>query len=118
MYWIDHTENYYRTLQLATKYDGKEYILHDFSDYVEGFARITIDISTPMGNGLGGSSGHVHIGTEDFNYDNKWTSISYIEDYLRNEYLPEHNLKGVFYRGIVIGRSDGGDANISGFVMR
>ena len=71
-----------------------------------------------MGNGLGGSSGHVHIGNEDFNYDNKWTSISYIEDYLRNEYLPEHNLKGVFYRGIVIGRSDGGDANISGFVMR
>ena len=23
LYWIDHTENYYRTLQLATKYDGK-----------------------------------------------------------------------------------------------
>ena len=71
-----------------------------------------------MGNGLGGSSGHVHIDDKTFKYDNKWTSISYIEDYLRNEYLPEHNLKGVFYRGIVIGRSDGGNPNISGFVMQ
>ena len=71
-----------------------------------------------MGNGLGSSSGHVHISDKTFKYDDKWVSISYIEDYLRNEYLPEHNLKGVFYRGIVIGRSDGGDPNISGFVMQ
>ena len=117
LYWIDHTENYYRTLQLATKYDEKEYILHDFSDYVEGIGQIAIDISTPMGNGLGGSSGHVRIGDKNFDYDNKWTSISYIEDYLRNVYLPEHNLKGVYYSGVIIGRSDGGDATVSGFVM-
>ena len=85
---------------------------------MEGVENITIDISTPMGNGLGGSSGHVRIGDKNFDYDNKWTSISYIEDYLRNVYLPEHNLKGVYYSGVIIGRPDGGDATVSGFVMR
>ena len=90
------------------------------TEYVqmEGIGQITIDISTPMGNGLGGSSGHVHIGDKHFDYDTKWFSLSYLEDYLRNEYLPEHNLKGAYYSGVVIGRSDGGDASVSGFVMR
>ena len=89
-------------------------------DYIqmEGYARITIDILTPMGNGLGGSSGHVYIGDKTLDYDNKWTSISYIEDYLRNEYLPEHNFRGAFYGGIIAnGRSAGDNEHISGFVM-
>ena len=90
------------------------------TEYVqmEGIGQITIDISTPMGNGLGGSSGHMSIGDKHFDYDTKWFSLSYLEDYLRNEYLPEHNLKGAYYSGVVIGRSDGGDASVSGFVMR
>lgn len=86
--------------------------------YYTQMKNIAIDISTPMGNGLGGSSGHVYIGDKNFDYDNKWTSISYIEDYLRNEYLPEHNLKSAFYGGVIIGRSDGGVAKVSGFVTR
>ena len=116
LYWIDHTENYYRTLQLAIKYDGVEHILHDYSDWT--IPTITIAVNGPSGRGLGGNSGSVKIGDQHFKYDNKWTSKTYIESYLRNTYMPEHNMTKLNYSGTIIPPPLGGDVAISGIVER
>lgn len=116
-YWIDTTMNYYRTLQLAVKYNGVEYILHDFSSRT--IPSVNIVVNGPTGNGLGGSSGIVQIGDQYFNYDNKWRSKAYIEAYLRNTYMPEHNMAKVYYSGVIIPPPDNSSTvDISGIVER
>jgi len=107
LYWIDHTENYYRTLQLATKYDGKEYILHDFSDYVEGAAYITFQVDSYPAQG--NDSGHVsfyidNISTPYFKNTvrltfNEIPNDNAVRAYLRNTIMPQLGLKYVHLKG-------------------
>lgn len=116
-YWIDTTMNYYRTLKLAAKYNGVEYILHDFSSST--IPTIEIYVEGPTGSGSAGNSGSVKIGDQYFKYDNKWASKTYIESYLRNTYMPEHNMTKVYYSGVIIPPPYGSsDPSTSGIVER
>lgn len=107
MYWIDHTENYYRTLQLATKYDGKEHILHDFSDYVEGAAYITFQVdSYPVDdNGNGRVSFHIYKISTPYPQNtvtltfNEIPNDNAVRAYLRNTIMPQLGLKHVHLKG-------------------
>lgn len=98
MYWIDHTENYYRTLQLATKYDGKEYILHDFSD---GYIIFRVDSYPYERDGNGHVSFHIYnISTP---YPDNTVALTFneipndnaVRAYLRNTIMPQLGLKHV-----------------------
>ncbi len=106
-YWIDHTENYYRTLQLAVKYDGVEHILHDYSDwtipvysfdvvypkqpYDFGHAICSLTIPIP------GSKNPKIIHDKDARY----FSQSSLLDYLKNELMPKYGITILHYEGMI-----------------
>lgn len=109
MYWIDHTENQHRTLQLATKYDGKEYILHDFSDYVEVerdvYVVFQVDSYPAQGSDNGYVSFHIYnISTPYFQNTvvltfNEIPNDNAVRAYLRNAIMPQLGLKHVHLKG-------------------
>lgn len=102
---------------MSIEYNGVEYILHDFSSWT--IPMVNIVVQAPAGNGVGGSGGGVQIGDQYFGYDNKWRSKAYIEAYLRNTYMPEHNMAKVYYSGVIIPPPDNSStAEISGIVER
>lgn len=109
MYWIDHTENYYRTLQLATKYDGEEHVLHEFSQWtipVFGFEEDfpaqpsyagyhTYWIKFPNGSGEAFDLGWVNNESE-------------IISYIKNSIMPKYNLAVIRYEGSIGGEHSEG----------
>ena len=110
LYWIDHTENYYRTLQLATKYDGKEYVLHKFSQWtipVFNFEEASQNQSSYLG-----SSYHTYWiefpngGGETF--DLGYMDESHILSYIKNSIMPKYNLTVIRYYGSIEGKKSEG----------
>ena len=115
MYWIDHTENQHRTLQLATKYDGKEYILHDFSDYVEVERDVYVvfqvdSLPTPSGDGYVSfhfyeTQYYYHLSIAPYAEDefrfkfSKFHNDDEIRSYLKNTIMPKLDFKHVHFQG-------------------
>lgn len=107
LYWIDHTENYYRTLQLVTKYDENEYILHDFSQWIIPVFNFKED--TPSGSAAGENpdSGDRNYRIDFPNAESevinleKWMSESDIISYIKNSIMPKYNLTAVRYQGSI-----------------
>lgn len=109
MYWIDHTENYYRTLQLATKYDGKEYILHDFSDYaeVERDVYVVFQVDSYPAHDNGRVSFHIYKISTPYPQNTNTVTLTFneipndnaVRAYLRNTIMPQLGLKHVHLKG-------------------
>ena len=104
MYWIDHTENYYRTLQLATKYDGKEYILLDKSNWAIPVFHFEEEVpKQPSFDGYkcflikfpNGGSENIDLG---------FINVSDILYYLKNSLMPKYNLTITRYEGSIEGK--------------
>lgn len=112
LYWIDHTENYYRTLQLATKYDGKEHVLHKFSQWTIPVFRFEEAFpKPPYGGGYhtywiefpNGGSEAIDLG---------WRYESDIISYIKNSIMPKYNLTVIRYQGSI------DDTNSEGIITR
>ena len=108
MYWIDHTENYYRTLQLATKYDGKEHVLHEFSQWTIPVFHFEEDFPKQP------SYPRYHtywiefpnIGDEAF--DLGFMDEPNIISYIKNSIMPKYNLTVIRYQGSIDGKKSEG----------
>lgn len=106
LYWIDHTENYYRTWQLATKYDEKEYILHNFSHWI--IPVFNFKEAYPSGSAAGEKPdyGYHNYWIEFPNAESEvinaeWMSESDIISYIKNSIMPKYNLTAVRYQGSI-----------------
>lgn len=108
LYWIDHTENYYRTLQLATKYDGKEHVLHKFSQWTIPVFSFEEDFpAQPSYAGYrtywiqfpNGSGEAIDLG---------WMYESDIISYIKNSIMPKYNLTVIRYQGSIGGKKSEG----------
>jgi len=107
LYWIDHTENYYRTWQLATKYDKNEYILHDFSQWI--IPVFNFKEASPSGSAAGEKpkDGYRHYWIDFPNAKSEeidleeWMSESGIISYIKNSIMPKYNLTAVRYQGSI-----------------
>ncbi len=84
---------------------GKEYILHDFSDYVEGAPYITFQVDSYPGR----NSGHVSFRIYNIStpYPQNTVALTFNEigndnaarAYLRNIIMPQLGLKHVHFKG-------------------
>lgn len=106
MYWIDHTENYYRTWQLATKYDENEYILHNFSHWI--IPVFKFKVASPSGSAAGEKPNYGYhnywiefSNAEMEEIDSEWMSESDIISYIKNSIMPKYNLTAVRYQGSI-----------------
>lgn len=108
LYWIDHTENYYRTLQLATKYDGKEHVLHEFSQWSIPVFRFEED-SPKQPSYLGYHTYWIEFPNRgDEAFDLGFMDEPNIISYIKNSIMPKYNLTVIRYQGSIDGKKSEG----------
>ena len=108
LYWIDHTENYYRTLQLATKYDGNEHVLHEFSQWI--IPVFNFQEAFPKQPSYSGEHNYFieFPNGESEAIDLGWMYESDIFSYIKNSIMPKYNLTVIRYQGSIEGKKSEG----------
>lgn len=108
LYWIDHTENYYRTLQLATKYDGKEHVLHEFSQWTIPVFHFEED-SPKQPSYPGYHTYWIEFPNRgDEAFDLGFMDEPNIISYIKNSIMPKYNLTVIRYQGSIDGKKSEG----------